>query len=117
MALYNYLKCIDGVPAQPFEWTLDPAAIPEKTGVTWARFDTELISPKEVKATLVDGKVVSDPTRKAAWAAEKTKTKNRRTAVKNLRKSGMDMLKALGLTSGEVKALFHEKPTDAELGL
>lgn len=113
----NYLKCKDGVPVQPMQVTLDPAYIPKETGVTWEPFDTEVMSPKTINATLVGGKVIVDSARKAAYAAEQAKIIRRHTKFFAAKESAVTRANWGAMTVAERKIAVGLVPTDAELGL
>jgi len=113
----NYVKCINGVPVLPREWTLDPKYIPEVEGVTWEPFDTETISPKEISDELVDGKVVLDPVRRGTRIAEKALNDRRTAAVIATKESAVRKASWEVMTSAERKVVLQLVPTDGELGI
>ena len=117
MAHFNYLKCLNGVPFQPLEWTLDPSALPTETGITWEPFDTDLIRPVDIKDTLVDGKVALDQGRKDDYDLAITKGQNRKAAVAAARVSGAAQANPASWSVAERKIAFGLIPTDAELGI
>lgn len=69
MSHLNFLKCEDGVPVKPHQWTLDHNLMPEEDGVTWEPFDTDVIYPVAILDALVDGKVVQDQSKRNAYDA------------------------------------------------
>jgi len=117
MGIKNYLKCINGIPQQPFEWTLDPAHIPEVVGVTWEEFDLDIMNPRTISAALVGGRVVEDPVRKAVHEDTKTKKVNRRNAHKAAKESAVTRANWGAMTVAERKIAVGLAPTDVELGI
>lgn len=117
MGTKNYLKCIEGIPAQPFEWTLDPAYIPVVEGVTWEPFDLDVMGPKEVGAALVDGKVVLDQARRNARNADKAKATARIDAIALVKTNALGKPGWGNMTVAERKVAMGVIPTDEDLGL
>ena len=106
----NYVEVVDGMPT-------GRVSLRDKSNddETWLPFDADSFIPRALMVR--NGVIVEDTSKRAAYNDEITKNADREVAYSSSRSAGISKLISLGLTAGEVKALFHEKPTDAELGI